>query len=432
MEENNKQENAKEEEDEKKAEKQQENIEEQNEEDEKKKQKEKNKKSSKKIEKQKEIESLKPSEEISKLKKKNLHKSILIVILVILLTGTSILAYPTAKRYIKKEITKIQLAESYNSKHKLNLVSEYGDIEAYHPKVLSFNPPWNGYRYWMSFTPYPSSDATKENPHVVASNDMLHWQYPSGERKALDTVMGATQKIYNSDSHIVMNDDLNRLECFWRYVNDEKNQVIIYRKYTTDGIHWSEKEKVMESKDRRKKDFVSPAILYNKGTYQIWYVDQNRTLKYVEAKEGEEWINSKTIKIDYPKELESWHLDVIKTDLGYEMVMMAFENWKERGNASLYYSVSQDNITWSKCTEIIKPSKETDYWDNRGIYRSSVLKEEGIYYVFYSAANVKNIKGIGIMYGKDINNLHKLDIDYKNDKDAVKKFNRLIEIEKKR
>ena len=376
------------------------------------------------------IKKVQQADEIYILKKKNAHKNIIIIILIFLLASTTLLAYPTAKRYIKREMNKIELAQNYNSKYKLDLISEYGDIEAYHPKILSFNTPWNGYHYWMSFTPYPSSDETKENPHIVASNDMINWQYPNGQRKALDNLIGANKNKYNSDSHIVMNEDLNRLECYWRYVDNTKNLVTIYRKYTTDGINWSNKEKIVESKNRRKKDYVSPAILYNKGIYQIWYIDQDRTLKYAEAKEGEEWKDIKTIKIGYPKKLESWHLDVIKTELGYEMVMMAFENWKERGTASLYYSTSQDNITWSKCTEIIKPSKGTDYWDNRGIYRSSLLKEDGIYYIYYGASNTKNIKGIGIMYGKDINNLHKIDIDYKNDKQAVKKFEKLIQQEK--
>ena len=45
-----------------------------------------------------------------------------------------------------------------NSKYQLNIISEYGDNEAYHPKVLSFENDWNGYKYWMSYTPYPQGD----------------------------------------------------------------------------------------------------------------------------------------------------------------------------------------------------------------------------------------------------------------------------------
>ena len=196
---------------------------------------------------------------------------------------------------------------------------------------------------------------------------MINWEAPQGFTNPLDELEEKNHKKYNSDSHIVMNEDLNRLECYWRYVNDEKNEVIIYRKHTTDGVHWSNKEEVVVSKNRKKKDYVSPAIIYNKGTYQIWYIDQDNSLKYAEAKDGKQWEDIKTIPIEYPKKLKSWHLDVIKTDLGYEMVMMAFKDWKARGIASLYYSSSKDNNTWSKCTEIIKPTTGGYYWDNRGI-----------------------------------------------------------------
>ena len=46
----------------------------------------------------------------------------------------------------------------YNSKNKLNIISTYGDNEAYHPKVLTFKEKWNGYKYWMVSTPYPKNN----------------------------------------------------------------------------------------------------------------------------------------------------------------------------------------------------------------------------------------------------------------------------------
>ena len=140
----------------------------------------------------------------------------------------------------------------------------------------------------------------------------------------------------------------------------------------------------------------------------------------------------KEIYLEYPKELQPWHLDIVKTDKGYEMLLMAFENWEKRGLASLYHSESTDNENWTKCTEIIKPTTDSKYWDNRGIYRSSMIKKNDIYIVYYSASNIFNIKGIGIMYGKDINKLKRVGIDYKNDRDAVNKFNELLKDEQKR
>ena len=45
--------------------------------------------------------------------------------------------------------------DNKSTRYRLNIISSYGDKEAYHPKVIAFKEKWNGYKYWMSFTPYP-------------------------------------------------------------------------------------------------------------------------------------------------------------------------------------------------------------------------------------------------------------------------------------
>ena len=374
-------------------------------------------------------------DEIEQLKKKNNRKKVVIFILSIILLISIIFNIPIVRKKTKRVVADIATdtyyKEAYNSRYKLNLESVYGDIEAYHPKILEFENKWNGYNYWLTYTPYPDSDEQKENPHVVASNDMINWEVPKGFSNPLDDVPGNEHEKYNSDSHLVYNNDLNRLECYWRYVDDISGSVTIYRRYTLDGVNWAEKEIVAYSKNRKEKDYIAPGIIYENGTYKIWYVDHNLVVKYAEASVSDKtWNDKKTINLEYPSSLQPWHLDVIKTDRGYEMLLMAFENWEKRGIASLYHTISTDNKNWSKCTEIIKPTTGSNYWDNRGIYRSSMIKKDGIYLVYYSASNIDNIKGIGIMYGKDINKLKSVDIDYINDKNAAEKFEELIMREK--
>jgi hypothetical protein len=64
--------------------------------------------------------------------------------------------------------------------------------ECTHPSVLDavqiLGKDWNGYRYWMAFTPYPGNDERRfrlENPSIVASHDGEHWQEPEGVRNPL-------------------------------------------------------------------------------------------------------------------------------------------------------------------------------------------------------------------------------------------------------
>ena len=90
--------------------------------------------------------------------------------------------------------------------YKLEIISSYGDNEAYHPKVITFNKKWNGYKYWMSYTPYPGGNSGYENPHIAVSNDLINWYAPNKKNISLDEVKNKyKKKRYNSDSHIVYN-----------------------------------------------------------------------------------------------------------------------------------------------------------------------------------------------------------------------------------
>ena len=299
-----------------------------------------------------------------------------------------------------------------NSKFRLTTVSAYDDIDSYHPKILRFNPQWNGYYYWMAFTPYPNGDQAKENPHILVSNNMLTWVEPNGYRNPLEPQPdGTPDKQYNSDTHLVYRKDLNRLECWWRYVNDDTGKVIIYRKYTTDGVNWSEKEEMINWV-RKEHDCLSPALIWEDNMYKMWHVDVGYVVKYMESVDGKVWNNKRQLNITYDKpNMKNWHLDVIKTNKGYEMLLSSFENGQNRNDMDLYYTKSSDNVNWDTCITILKHSNDPFSWDNRGIYRSSFLIKDGLYYVFYSATSTKGTKGIGISYGKDISNLKGIEIN---------------------
>lgn len=306
---------------------------------------------------------------------------------------------------IKKECIKDE-CKNKNALKKLKIVSSYGDDEAYHPKVISFDESFNGYKYWMAYTPYPHADDEKENPHIAVSNDMKTWEEPKGFENPLEPSPKNFKagNIYNSDTHILYNSDTKQLEVWWRYVNNEEKSVIIYRKTSKDGVKWSNKEEIIKG-NRYKKDYLSPAIIYEDGKYKMWYVSGRNIVEYIESDNLKDWSESKRINIDYSnKGLKSWHLDVIHTDDGYEMVVSAFIN-NERNRMNLYYSKSEDNEEWSVPQIILTPSFATDNWDNKGIYRSSLLKIDKIYYLFYSGISSSGERGIGLISGSDVNNL---------------------------
>ena len=183
----------------------------------------------------------------------------------------------------------------YNS-NKIYLNTNLGHSQGYHPKIIYFNNLWNGFKYWMVFTPYPYGDETKENPVINVSNDLKKWISPKGINNPLDIPLNCNKKQYNSDTHLLFNNETNQLELFWRYVNDIDNKVIIYRIKSYNGINWNKKEVFLKSDNRKKLDFVSPVINYYDKIYKIWYVN-HKQIYYLEKK-GETLSEPRIININ--------------------------------------------------------------------------------------------------------------------------------------
>lgn len=289
--------------------------------------------------------------------------------------------------------------------NKLNVITTLNNNQGYHPKVISFEKAWHGYKYWIAFTPYPGKDETKENPVINASNDLIHWEEPHGIENPLDVPNTPDSFHYNSDTHLLYNDELDQIELFWRYVNDEDNTVTIYKMTSKDGVNWNDREIFLYSNNRKEKDYVSPAIIYDKGKYKIWYVDKKKAF-YTEKDNNLE-LNPISLDIEYKDNYKSWHIDVIynREKNLYEMITCAYQDINHRENMSLYYTSSKDNISWSTPTVIMNPSSDINNWDSFGLYRSSLLYEDGEYYLFYSGHDKDDNVGIGIMKGNNIKKL---------------------------
>lgn len=298
---------------------------------------------------------------------------------------------------------------SGNASSELKIKNAYGNYIDYHPSALYFKDGWNGYRYWLAYTPYEQNNDYWENPHIAVSNDLTHWETPPGFTNPLEPVPADYERgqCYNSDTELVFNSDTGRLECWWRYYDRPNNSVSLKRKTTADGVHWSEKEDMLVSGDMKKYDFLSPALLYENGKYRLWSINlvSNYDIEYRESTDGKNWSAIQKIKVEYenPK-YNHWHLDVIHTPKGYEMDISAFlKGTNDHNVMSLYYSYSPDNVTYTKARVLLNPRRNTKNWDNKGIYRSSLLYADGKYYLFYSGINKgTGPVGIGLVSGNDV------------------------------
>lgn len=293
-----------------------------------------------------------------------------------------------------------------NAKGELKMPNAYGNQIDYHPSVEYFENKWNGYTYWCAFTPYEKCNDYWENPHILASNDLVNWETPAGFSNPLEPVPADYEYgvSYNSDTELVYNSDKNQLECWWRYYDYRNMTVSLYRKITKDGVHWSEKELTMSSTPLNRHDYLSPALVYENGTYKMWAIDlkQGFVVHYYESTDGLKWTDPKVINVEYEDPtIRHWHLDVIHSPKGYEMLLSAFpkEN-NDHLHMSLYYAFSKDNETYSKARLMLRPRAGTGKWDNQGLYRSSLLYANNKYYCFYSGINnKKGPVGIGMVSG---------------------------------
>ena len=97
---------------------------------------------------------------------------ILFIIVCLVVIVSCILYFLDKNKNIEsKNVGKVSLyLETYRS----------GKNQPTHPDIIKFNDKWNGYKYWMSYTPYPYADGEEENPSIAVSNDLYNWTIPKG------------------------------------------------------------------------------------------------------------------------------------------------------------------------------------------------------------------------------------------------------------
>lgn len=296
---------------------------------------------------------------------------------------------------------------NHNANAALNLVNAYGNVYNTHPSALAFKDGFNGYKYWVAFTPYQNGHDKVENPHILVSNNLVDWAEPEGLKNPIEPKPEnwSAGKIYNSDVELVYNSDTKLLECWWRFYDGLNRDVIIFRKTSEDGVNWGEKEQLLISPDM-KYDFLSPSVIYEDGIYKMWSINQHAgyAFEYRESNDAKSWSNPREIEFKYERsEFYSWHVDVIHTPKGYEVTMSASSrNVTGHNDMPLFYSYSADNVNYTSARPMLNPTVKTQNWDNRGLYRSSLLYSDDKYYLFYSAMNAKKGPyGVGMISGSN-------------------------------
>ena len=85
---------------------------------------------------------------------------------------------------------------------------------------------------------------------------------------------------------------------------------------------------------------------------------------------------------------------------------------------NLYFSASEDGLSWETAMKVASPSDDYAAWDGGGLYRPSFIYANNHYIVMYSARNDYDDFGTGLLVGRNMFNLHGTDLDYINNGQA--------------
>jgi hypothetical protein len=252
----------------------------------------------------------------------------------------------------------------------LDIPTYDGDPSVGHPSVVFAPEGWNGYRYWMAFTPFP--DDRRENPSIVVSQDGVRWSVPDG----LSNPVVSTEEIrhagfrYNSDPELALTED-GRMLLYYRPFNGEGNEAI-FCKGSNNGVQWSSGRMVLSNRAARyPAGLLSPAVeIGAEDVLVMWTVNGlnlgRRVIERRTSLDGLRW--SPPERCAVPRGVNPWHVDVVAAGGRYHMLVS--------DRTPLYYWTSQDGRTWNGSRRKAVGRSGTVH-DARGHYRSSWRRWSG-------------------------------------------------------
>lgn len=257
-----------------------------------------------------------------------------------------------------------------------------GSGQAVHPDVVRFSRPWNGWEYWMAYTPYPGSNEAMENPSLAVSHDGVKWEMPAGFP---NPVIPQPAKGYNSDPDLTYDAAADRLVMIYREVSNGQN--VIKAISTGDGRSWTLPRTTFR---RRNHGIVSPTVVAKPGAAPtVWYVDAGTrrcrervtrvmrqrgpgmdALEPARAESG--WEPPVRVQLQQPG-FSVWHLDVIwvPTRNEYWAIYPANRSYSCFGR-ELFFARSADGINWTTYRAPVFKRSDAE-WVRGSLYRGSLL-----------------------------------------------------------
>lgn len=304
-------------------------------------------------------------------------------------------------RYFKKNV---QTDEIYSSKMMVDVFDSSNEFT--HPSVLCFKEKFNGYKFWMAYTPYRNCLVELENPCIGVSNDGINFKTPNNLKNPLLPIIKNNNKdykeYYNDPNLIYVN---NKLELWYRltkeYVN-KKFEHKIYRIISVDGVNWSEPQLIIED-NKNYHNYISISLFYMNEKYYLYYFNLDLKPTLIVSKDLKKWSNPVNI-ISNNYNGSYWHGEIKEIDNSLKYLFVD-------NSYNLYLGDIENDIYLKnvKKINIICNSNEYFYFKNV-LYKSSIVCDDRYMYLYvpYRYDKVRFFRVNNVIYHKWVTTITKV------------------------
>lgn len=315
------------------------------------------------------------------------------------------------------DIINMTIKNNSNTSKPLRIYTFDGSFEPYHPSIKYFESGWNGYSFWMAYTPFPVSATPYvdrwECPSITVSTNGRDWIEPNIVNPLVDLTEGEiNRKDYFSDPSLVMNG--NTMEVWYRKTNGvNTSQTDIYRITSIDGVTWTSPQMVVDSQNASNginKMMRSMQLFFDGTKYRSYWADgaissTNRQFVFAETTNpsGKVWDNLTTCNlINAPKGSNSWHTGMFLDGSTYHLC--SYDSVRK----SVDYFKSTDGINFNFVKTILTPIGTIVNW-----YQTYPVKV-GTGWFVYASMTKRGKHGITLLKGLEIENLIAIDDGIEN------------------
>ena len=255
-----------------------------------------------------------------------------------------------------------------------------GSGQLVHPDAAVFPSRWQGKRYWIAGTPYPSGNPKFENPSIYQGRVSREMRVPPGVTNPL---VSAPTSGYMSDPDMLHDPDSGELRMYYRETTGGMDEVLLIT--SADGTHWSPSRLVASDV---RYSLISPAIVRESATsWRMWTVNASvqgcyslaseTTLQQRRSVDGVTWGAPEPVNLRILGRVP-WHWDVqyIASKREYWALVAAYPEGTTCSRTAVYFARSADGTTWTASpTPLLAPGQFEPLWDV--VYRSSFHYHDG-------------------------------------------------------